>query len=29
MVARARKSNVIWQRGGKPFWEKKNYYHVA
>ena len=22
MVARARKSNVIWQRGGKPFWEK-------
>ena len=22
MVARARKSNVIWQCGGKPFWKK-------
>ena len=22
MVARAHKSNVIRQRGGKPFWEK-------
>ena len=23
MVAHARKGNVIWQHGGKPFWEKK------